>query len=237
MTARINSHTISHAENLFSGDAYQPGANDSGRGLPIRQVIDDAISAANILAQDPDGYVSAVAVPAAGEVVMDGALLVSGVGVADVARGVIVDSSAADITQTVTVTGTDKYGAPLVEDIALNGTTAVPGLKAFKTVTKIEVDILMAGTLDVGTTNVIGLSYRVDALGDIDFTTQGGDAKAVGAGAGTLVVADTTSPATAVTGDVRGTILVDAEPFPLIVVYKPAGRNTVGAFGVPQFAG
>lgn len=235
MSGRIDSHTISHAENIFTGDAYTPGT--AGRGLPVRQVIDDIVSAANILAEDPNGYVSAVAVPAAGEVVMDGVLLVNGVGVADVARGLTVTSSTTDTTQAVTITGTDQYGAIVVETIALNGVTPVDGLKAFKTVTKVEVDILLAGNLDVGTSNVIGLNYRVDSLDDLDFTTQGGDAKAVGAGAGTLVVADTTSPATAITGDVRGTILVDAEPFPLRVVYVPAGRKTTTAYGVPQFAG
>lgn len=241
MSSRTNSHTISHAENLFSGDAFQAGANNSGRGLPIRLVIDDVVKVGNIVAQDPNGYIAAAATPTAGaiDLVADGgALVTAGVGIADIARGVIVDSTAAgDTTQTLTITGTDQYDNTMVEDIALNGVTAVSGLKAFKEVTAISLDIDMAGNLDIGTTNVIGLNYRVDALNDIDFTTQGGDAKVAGDGAATLVVADTTSPATAVTGDVRGTMLVDAEPFPLIVVYKVAGRNTVLAFGVPQFAG
>jgi hypothetical protein len=237
MSQRINSHTISHAENLFSGDAYQAGANDSGRGLPIRLVIEDVIKATNIVAEDPNGYVAAAVTPGAGAVALNGALVTAGVGVADVARGVSVVSTTTDTTQTVTVTGKDQYDNILVENIALNGATPVDGLKAFKEVTGISLDIAMAGNLDVGTSNVIGLNYRLDDTEDIDFTIQGGDVKVAAAGAGTAVVADTTFPATAITGDVRGTYLVDAEPFPLILVYKPAGRNTVGAFGVPQFAG
>ena len=237
MSARTDSHTISHAENIFSGDAYTPGANDSGRGLPVRQVIDDIIKATNILAQDPNGYVAAAVTPV-GSVTLNGALVTAGVGNADVARNVSVDSSnAGDTTQVVTVTGTDAYGAILVENITLNGTTEVDGKKAFRTVTAVSVDVVLAGNLDVGTGNIIGLNYRLDAVDDVDFVTQGGDAKVASVGAGTLVLADTTSPATAVTGDVRGTYLVDAEPFPLIIVYKPAGRKTVTAFGVPQFSG
>lgn len=242
MSGRVNAHTISHAENLFSGDAYQPGANDGGRGLPIRLVVDDVVKATNIVAADPNGYIAAAVTPGAGalDLVADGgALVTAGVGIADVARAVqIVASGAGDTTQSVTVTGTDQYGAPLVETIGpLTGVTPVEGLKAFKEVTALSLDIAMATNLDVGTLNVIGLNYRVDALDDLDFTTQGGDAKAAGAGAGTLVVADSTSPATAVTGDVRGTILVDAAPFPLRVIYQPAGRNSILAYGVPQFSG
>lgn len=240
MSGRVDSHTISHAENIFTGDAYTPGANDGGRGLPVRQVVDDIVSAANIAAADVDGIVAAATTPGIGEVdlVADGgALVTAGVAILTPARAVQVVSTTTDTTQTVRFTGTDQYGAIVVEDLALNGTTPVVGLKAFKTVTSVSLDIAMAGNLNAGDSLVIGLNYRVDALDDIDFTTQGGDAKAVGAGAGTLVVADTTIPATAATGDVRGTILVDAAPFPLRVIYKPAGRKSTTAYGVPQFAG
>jgi hypothetical protein len=239
MSQRINSHTISHAENLFSGDAYQAGANDSGRGLPIRLVVEDVIKATNIVAEDPNGYVAAAVTPAAGAVALNGALVVAGVGVADVARAVqIVASGVGDTTQSVTVTGKDQYDNVMVETIGpLTGVTPVDGKKAFKEVTGISLDITMTTNLDVGTNTVIGLNYRLDDIQDIDFAIQGGDVKVAGDGAGTPVVADTTLPATATTGDVRGTYLVDAEPFPLKLVYKVAGRNTVGAYGVPQFAG
>ena len=235
--SRLDSHTLTHAENVYTGDAYAAGANDSRRGIPVRLVVEDEVSAANITASDVDGVVNGPTTPSAGALALDGLLVTDGVAIFDVARCLVIVSTTTDTTQAVLITGTDQYGAPLVESIDFNGTTPVVGLKAFKTVTSIVLDIDLAGDPDIGDSDTIGLNYRVDSLDDLDFTTQGGDAKALGAGAGTLVVADTTSPATAITGDVRGTIAVDAAPFPLKVVYKTAGRKSVTAYGVPQFAG
>jgi len=239
MGNRNNSHTISHAENLFSGDAYQAGANSSGRGLPIRLTLDDNLGQPDAL--DANGYAAAQAVAAAGNLTLNGALVVAGIGVADVARNVqILSTNAGDTAQTATITGRDAYDAPVVERLVFNGTTPVSGSKSFKQVESIAISAALTGNASAGTEDEVGLSYRVDDADDVDSAIEGGNAKVIGVGAGAITVADTTSPATAVTGDVRGTFNPSAAADgtdELKLVYKPAGRNTVGAFGVPQFAG
>lgn len=196
----MSRHTLTHADEIFAGAGVAFTQNDAKRGIAIalshRQIISNAIIG------DVDGLVVAAVTPV-GDVPLDGALQTAGVAVLDVARGLLVDSSnAGDTTQVVTITGTDIAGEPLVEDIALNGTTAVPGLKAFKTVTEIFVDVVLAGNLTVGTTDVLGLDVRLLNLFDRLHILVGSTGVA---DAGTLVVADQTSPVTNTTGDRRGT--------------------------------
>lgn len=193
-------HTITHADRIFAGAGVALPLNNAKRGVELalihRQIISDAVIG------DPNGYVAAAVTPL-GDVALNGVLVTAGVGIADVARGIIVDSSGAgDVTQTVTIVGTDIAGEVITEDIALNGITAVPGLKAFKTVTSISVDIVMAGNLDVGTTDVLGLDVRLLNAYDTLHTLVGSTGAA---DAGTLVLADQTSPVTNTTGDRRGT--------------------------------
>jgi hypothetical protein len=107
-----------------------------------------------------------------------------------------------DTTQTVTVTGTDYWGQAQTETIALNGTTLVAGQKSFKTITAVAVSALLTGNLTVGNEDVFGLPYRVT---DAGYLLRTGWAGAVANDAGTFAAADTTSPATATTNDVRGT--------------------------------
>lgn len=196
----MSRHTLTHADQLFAGAGVSHALNGAKRGVSLaimhRQIISNAVIG------DVDGYVVAAVTPL-GDVPLDGALVIAGVGIADVARGVLVDSSnAGDVTQTVTVTGTDISGEVISEDIALNGLTAVAGLKAFKTVTAISVDIVLAGNLTVGTTDVLGLDVRLLNEYDDLFRMVGSTGAA---DAGTLVVADATSPVTNTTGDRRGT--------------------------------
>lgn len=68
---------------------------------------------------------------------LDGALVSGGVATLDVPRNIVVDSGGVD-TAVLTFTGTDEYGNTVVESITLNGTTAVAGKKAFKTVTGVS---------------------------------------------------------------------------------------------------
>ncbi len=109
-------------------------------------------------------------------------------------------SSASDTTQTVLITGTDFYGQTMSELIALNGTSAVNGKKAFNVVTSVFASGVMVGTLSVGNTSILGLPCCVAAGGVISskFDVNTADT-------GTFVAAVTTTPATTTTGDVRGT--------------------------------
>jgi len=145
---------------------------------------------------------AAQAIAGAGNALINGASATGGVATFDVPRAAsVVSASAGDTTQTVTLTGTDVYGAALTETIALNGTSTVNGKKAFKTITQAAVSAATAGNLSVGSTDILGLPYRVDSRAqllvywDTAFVTTG-----------TFVAAVSTT-ATATTGDVRGTFV------------------------------
>jgi len=115
----------------------------------------------------------------------------------------VVSSNAGYTTKTATIYGTDTYGVATVETITFNGTTTVNGKKAFKTVTRVAASAALTGNASVGSTDIFGLPYYV---------ADRGAALTAWASAfvttGTFTAGVTTSPATATTGDVRGTYLV-----------------------------
>lgn len=146
---------------------------------------------------------AAQAVAAAGNATINGASASGGVATLDCARSIsFVSSNAGDTTQTVTVTGTDYWGQAQTQRITLTGTTTVNSTKTFKTITAVAVSAALTGNLSVGSGDVFGLPYRVT---DAGYLLRTGWAGAVADNAGTFVAADTTSPATNATGDVRGT--------------------------------
>lgn len=99
----------------------------------------------------------------------------------------------------VTVEGYDYLNQPVIETLAPSGVSAANGKKAFKRVTKISWTPSSAGaTFNVGWGDVLGLPYKATAL--IDELED--DAAPT---AGTFATAVTTDPATATTGDPRGT--------------------------------
>jgi hypothetical protein len=158
-----------------------------------------------------------------------GALAAGGVATFDTPRNVVAAWTGAAV---ITVTGTDLYGAVLKESSASG--TSLTGKKAFKTVTAVAVSADVTG-LTVGSGVVIGLPHRVDVNAliiknmDNAITT------------GTFVPAVTTDPATATTGDVRGTISFGSAPDDTrtyAVMYKIAGSATkLLAYGVDQYDG
>lgn len=160
--------------------------------------------------------------------------------VLDCARCVdVVSANAGDTTQTVTVYGYDQYGQAMSQAVTLNGTTRVATTKAFKSVTRIAVSAATAGNVSAGTTDVIGLPYRLLSRDYIVGSNFNATAVALSA----YTAADVTSPATTTTNDVRGTItlpsaadgtkrLVAAIALPAIAAGPNATR--VGAAGVTQ---
>jgi len=196
-------HTLSHAVDLFSGEAVQNGFLRSKRGLPIDLLILDDLGTPKV--EDVNGYVVAENLAAAGNYTLDGALVTGGVGVADVARGVQIVSAGAD-TAVLTFTGTDKFGTALTEDLTLNGTSIVFGKKAFKKVTKIASDGANSNNITIGTSDLLGLTYRVENPEDVvsiyedNAAGRGAQAKAtaapaaVTAAAVTVTMADTVAP-------------------------------------------
>lgn len=90
----------------------------------------------------------------------DGAttLVTSGITDPDVPRCVQIDGNASGIAGNVVVTGTNINDAVITDTIAANGTTAVSGVKAFKTITSI---LLPAFTNDANDTISVGYDAKV----------------------------------------------------------------------------
>lgn len=155
---------------------------------------------------------------------VNGALAVAGVATLDVPRNVVAAWTGAAV---MTVTGTSYYGLAQTESSA-SGTTFT-GKKAFATITSITVSANVTAAT-VGTGNALGLPFRI---------TSGGLLASVfdnAADAGTIVVADNTNPATATTGDVRGTYTpagtLNGAKFLAALIRVADNSTQVGAFGV-----
>jgi hypothetical protein len=109
----------------------------------------------------------------------------------------VVASGAA--TSTVTVRGWDYYGQPMLETLTLNGATPVAGKKAFMQVLNYSFGATAATTIDIGWGTQLGLPYKcVKVLSE----EEDGTPKST---LGTLTAPVLTDPATATTGDPRGT--------------------------------
>ena len=141
-------------------------------------------------------------------------------------------------TPVVQIKGHDYLGQRMQENLTGNGTTPVTGSKAFKRIDEIVVPLGVTGTIDVGTLGVFGVPYKT-----VSFDTEIVD----GTGAamtGTLTQADLTDPATAVTGDPRGTYdphtATNGTAEVVIVAQADNWRNADdngGYHGIKHFAG
>jgi hypothetical protein len=183
--------------NYFVPD-MQYHSDVSVNGL-VRPYLINAIPASSAVA-----ILSAQSVAAAGSITAFVASFNKDV-MGDYGRGVQVVLSAAG-TGTVIIRGRDYLGQGMREDIALNGATPVLGKKAFKFIDSITNPVVGAVTMNVGTTDILGLPFCSDAL------VQENVNDAVPGAAGTFVAAVKTDPGTGTTGDPRGT-------------YTPAGAN------------
>lgn len=103
----------------------------------------------------------------------------------------------------VTVTGEDEYGQPMSENLTLNGTTPVAGVKAFKKITTVAVAAGAAGdTFDLGWGDVLGLPFRLHLAADVVQELEDGAAATAGTKVAGLAK---NTKSTATTADVRGT--------------------------------
>lgn len=161
--------------------------------------------------------------------------------VLDTPRCVTITATGAN-TATYLVRGYDLYGQPMSQLLAAPSTSTVATTKAFKTVTSITNANATAGTngLTAGFNDKLGIPFRVTDSGYVVSVKWAG---ALAADAGTFVAADTTSPATTATTDVRGCYtpssaangtrrLVMVVALPALAVGPNATRT--GAVGVDQ---
>ena len=131
--------------------------------------------------------------------------------VLDVPRGVtsVVTHGSSVVASTIRITGYDLYRAKMVEEhgITATGTSkTVAGKKAFKYISKIE--IISAGNATTNTANIgfnkaIGLPYKLASLSDL-LSVWFDDA----VDSATAAKGDATATQTAITGDVRGTVVI-----------------------------
>lgn len=147
-----------------------------------------------VAAADADGVCASQSGTAATAMTINGALASGGVATFDVPRNVV---AAWTGTATLTVTGTDEYGATVVETSGSG--TSMAGKKAFKTITSV-VPSANITSATVGTGDVLGLPFFVANAGQHIVSLEDGAATT----AGTLVAGDASTPS-ATTGDVRGT--------------------------------
>lgn len=185
----------------------------------------------NPITADADGIFTSAAITAAAPITsgsFTGALAVSGAVSLDVPRAVV---AAWTNTAVMTVTGTDEYGAVMVESSASG--TSMTGVKAFKTITRVAVSANVTGCT-VGIGDVLGLPVFVPGSGNLLREIEDLAAPT----AGTLVAGlSQGTKATATNADVRGTYDPNSacdgsKAFSLVVWLEDPAH-----VGNPQFAG
>ena len=120
----------------------------------------------------------------------------------DVARCVTVTSGGNDTGITFLISGYDAYGALLTQKLTGVSGSVATTKKAFLSVVSIVPSGAVASTVSAGTADTFGLPVRLidkGYLGALNWNNT------YAIDSGVVTVADTTSPATNLTGDVRGT--------------------------------
>lgn len=165
------------------------------------------------------------------------------------ARNVRITTNADDTGGYYTVVGYDVYGYAMSENIPGVSSAVASGKKSFKFITSVTPGGTINSTsVTVGTGDVFGFPLRADTLGYVDVVwnnTIGTSTTTPFGTASAYAFADTTSPATQTTGDVRGTIYVGTASASngtrrLQIAVIPAVKNisasgsTLALFGVTQ---
>lgn len=128
----------------------------------------------------------------------------------NIARALSITATSGAAGGAFLISGYDLYGYPQTEKVTVasspSGSTTTNGKKAFKFVSAVTPQVTDTKSYSVGTADVFGFPVRVDRL---PYVTIGWAGSPVSVSTG-FVAADTTSPATNTTGDVRGTYAVQS---------------------------
>lgn len=157
-----------------------------------------------------------------------------------ISRNVRITSGGDDTLITFTVNGYDVYNYPMSETITGVNNGAASGKKAFKYISSVTHTGSVATTVTIGTGDVFGFGLRVDRFAYAEITWA---SARITANTG-FVAAVTTSPATAITGDVRGTYATQSasdatrqlqvKVIPSVANLSNSTSLLVGLFGVTQ---
>jgi hypothetical protein len=227
-----------------SGDAYlgDPAPMDLGVG-PLGRVyiwdcIPQALQTANIAASQTASAAGAVVLTAgtSAKTVINA----SGVSVIQLNTPRALQINTSTTARSITISGYDYFGQAMTETITVaTAGTAKSGKKAFYQVASATISG-SATAVTIGTTDILGLPVRAI---DAGYVVKVGWNNTLAQDAGTFVAADMTTPATATTGDVRGTYTPssasDGTKRLVMTIAIPAigcGPNAtrVGALGVTQ---
>lgn len=121
---------------------------------------------------------------------------------ADVPRAVTVTSGGNDSGITFSIKGYDTYGSAMSQTLTGANAGTATTTKAFMSVVSITPSAAVATTATAGTADIFGLPVAVI---DAGYIANVGWNNTLATNTGTFVAADGTIPATALTGDVRGT--------------------------------
>ena len=257
MTTR---HTISHADELYSGNAYQAGYSPDGRrGIKMTHLYaHEFLSTAGVpaLVGDPDGF-TCVTPSAATAWTLTGAELlalmsgplVSSVGATvanlDVPRNIRWSSCNAVTARHLKIQGRDQYGEPMAETIrGLAAGVVASGMRCFKTVDSIKITGVWAAAsiVIIGSGNKLGLPFHLANKGKLISVSVDGQTNTSGATAGYVVAIGASSATTMTSSGGQA----DARGFIKFVTPAPNGARRLtalmivdhttqrAAFGPPQ---
>jgi len=240
------------AAKLTPADPYALGpiVPPGGRGVgPMGRVyVWDTVP----LVGQTNNIVTAAAIGASGIAVLTAGtgatLVVNGRGErviqADVPRNVQVTASGNEAARVVTVVGYDRYGQKMSENFSGLNANTVQGKKAFWQILSVtESNPPSVGNISVGFGAILGIPVAVTNAGYVVSIKFNNVITQDTGGTFAFVAADSTSPATATTGDVRGTYTasgaLDGVKRIVMCIAIPAigagpNANRIGAFGVDQ---
>lgn len=134
---------------------------------------------------DADGIAQSQTPGAAGNLTLNGALVVAGVGVLDVARRVLITTVSNESAKTLTLYGTDWNGNSVSETITGPNATTAQSVYDYKTITRVAVSAAFTGAVTVGTNGVASsrpifldewmmapVSLQAVVVGTVNFTVQ-----------------------------------------------------------------
>ncbi len=256
MTTR---HTISHADELYSGNAYQAGYSPDGRrGIKMSHLYAHqflSTAAVPAVAGDDDGIFSSFVGSKWNSTgnnnisLATGALVTAGSTVInfDVPRNVVWQACNAATAVFMKILGLDQYGEPMAETIRGRAADVwTSGKRAFKSISNIyttaaHASLKSASNISMGTGNRLGLPFHLQTKEDLLGVSIDGHWASGSTGAYRAVIgasAATTITTSAGTPDVRGAVVM-VSPTPdgtkrisaLLVVDHTTQRK---AFGPPQ---
>jgi|ETNvirnome_2_300_1030623.scaffolds.fasta_scaffold01765_11 hypothetical protein len=249
-------HTITHAKNIFHGNAQHYGVEGGKRGIRGNLLYYATFGAPAAI--DDDGLVTKQAFSSDASATYGWATTVTGAGLSggiktfDIPRNVTITTSDSAALSTFIIKGTDLYGVTMMERMAARASDATTsGKKAFKTITHLESG--GAGTTGVfyaGFGNRFGLPHRLTDRRHVVSAFVGDSFASVWAASDcvtpTYTVTETHSATTAATGplglpaDTRGTWKPSVVPDASVTYalwYKVSDPDTrKSAYGIDQAA-